>query len=688
MHVKSLMAAIALSLTVAGLAVAHAPASAATPLDRAAPERATIPAGDSLVSVPGGGSANLRYDACISDDWAPQNPYAPYDPCGINTAIANGSDVVMRCWTDNQPPTSENPAWTSPRWFFVTLDSGNPERNVSGFIYSALVTDQVRTPNCAGTNYSLYYPFQPSQSSIGIYDESGGVFTINMNNIANGSAGVYCHVGTSGYPTGGTVTYLGQYTVDIYESIKVPFCGTGTQWVGIDASDGIVRYTGEVTIGSSQPPPTPGYLGGIGGQPLTFSATDGYAVGSSITVSGYPAENFGQTNVTVANLALAATSPNGGTDEAVCYSNLTVAPGQIVYCAGTFTPDVAGTWQLNLDWQGGDGAWHHLYEPLDLQIAAVPPPPANDDFANAEDITGLSDFSGTNAGATAEPGEPDHYPGLPARNSAWFKFTAARSGRARVTIDTNTDVTALAAYKGSAVDALTRLATWDATGSEAIAFNVTKGDVYYFAVDDDYGYYPGGAFSGTFAIKPLPPVVTTVLPTLYSKAHYSIQLHAKDGTGPFTWKLAKPSFLRGFTLSGGGVLSGSTAGSGTGTLYVSVTDSENPKVTHVTAVTLRVARDTTAPTGRITKLVPSRGKLSVYWTASDRQSGYGHAQVRVQRIVTHGTQPAWVTTGALPGTSASVRITTTARYRVEIRFVDKSGNVSAWTTPKIVAIRA
>jgi hypothetical protein len=468
----------------------------------AVPAATRIPAGDSLVSVPGGGAASLRYDGCLTEDFAPQNPYAPYDPCGINATVGNGSYVIMRCWTDDEAPISENPNWTSPRWFYVTADTGNPEDNVSGFIYSDLVADQVKTPNCGGTFYDEPYPFQPSQASIGIYDTSNGVLTIDMNDVATGPAGVYCHVGSSGYPTGGTVTYLGQYTIDDNETIGVPICGTGTQWVGIDASDGIVRYTGAVTIGSSQPPPTPGYLGGIGGEPLTFDTTDGYVVGSSITVTGYPAENFGQTDVTVANLALAATSPNGSTYEAVCYTNLTVAPGQIIYCAGSFTPNVAGTWELNLDWQGGDGNWHHLYEPLDVQIAAAPPPPANDNFGSAEDITGWSSFSGTNVGATAQAGEPDHYLGFPAQNSVWFKFTAARSGRAWLKIDTKTDVTALAAYTGTKVAHLTRLATWDALGAEVIAFKVTKGHVYHFAVDDDYGYYPGTTFSGTFVIRP------------------------------------------------------------------------------------------------------------------------------------------------------------------------------------------
>jgi hypothetical protein len=159
-RVKPLITVVVLSLSTAGLAAAPAhatspaqvrtattrhvstprplaPHAQAVPAqvvpDQLMPGQAAIPPGDSLVSVPGGGPANLRYDACISDDWAPQNPYAPYDPCGINAAIGNGSRVVMRCWTDNQPPTSENSAWTSPRWFFVTLDSGNPENNVSGF---------------------------------------------------------------------------------------------------------------------------------------------------------------------------------------------------------------------------------------------------------------------------------------------------------------------------------------------------------------------------------------------------------------------------------------------------------------------------------------------------------------------------------------------------------------------------
>jgi hypothetical protein len=218
---------------------------------------ASVTPTDSVIST-GGGTANLRYDGCLDEEFAPQNPYAPYDPCGINATIADGTSVIMRCWTDDEAPTSENKAWTSPRWFYVTADTGNPEDDVSGFLYSALipVANQVTTPNCAGTDYTYPYPFQPHDSSIGIYDESGGEFTIETFGIATGPAAVYCHVGPAGDPTGGTVTYLGKYTIDAADNlaIKVPFCGSGTQWVGIIASDGIIRYTGPVTIGSSAPP--------------------------------------------------------------------------------------------------------------------------------------------------------------------------------------------------------------------------------------------------------------------------------------------------------------------------------------------------------------------------------------------------------------------------------------------------
>jgi hypothetical protein len=59
------------------------------------------------------------------------------------------------------------------------------------------------------------------------------------------------------------------------------------------------------------------------------------------------------------------------------------------------------------------------------------PPPANDNFANAQAISGASgSVSGTNVGATVEPGEPtiqDNAGGA----SVWFRWTAPTSGAVR-----------------------------------------------------------------------------------------------------------------------------------------------------------------------------------------------------------------------------------------------------------------
>jgi hypothetical protein len=97
--------------------------------------------------------------------------------------------------------------------------------------------------------------------------------------------------------------------------------------------------------------------------------------------------------------------------------------------------------------------------------ASVPAaPPANDDFANAQDLGSESSASasGTNVDATAEPGEPDHA-GIPARASVWYRWTAPENGQVRIeTCDSDFD-TVLAVYTGSAVDALTPVASNDDT---------------------------------------------------------------------------------------------------------------------------------------------------------------------------------------------------------------------------------
>lgn len=151
------------------------------------------------------------------------------------------------------------------------------------------------------------------------------------------------------------------------------------------------------------------------------------------------------------------------------------------------------------------------------------PAPENDDFANRHRLTGTRVAIDTsNAGATKEPGEPDHL-GNPGGSSVWFSWTAPASGRVTLSsneppvytppsstyglfdeyynppppcgneIDQNPPpefYPIFAAYTGTAVDALTPakclLMSLD-TYSNAVEFDVVKGETYQIAFDGNMG---------------------------------------------------------------------------------------------------------------------------------------------------------------------------------------------------------
>jgi hypothetical protein len=114
------------------------------------------------------------------------------------------------------------------------------------------------------------------------------------------------------------------------------------------------------------------------------------------------------------------------------------------------------------------------------------PPLSNDDFASAFVIGGFSGgTTGTNLGATVEPGEPEHTDTLGGA-SVWWQWTAPDSGV--VTFDTfgsNFD-TILAVYTGEDVDALTLVADNDDAGDDyqsLVSFAAATGTTYRIAVD-------------------------------------------------------------------------------------------------------------------------------------------------------------------------------------------------------------
>ncbi|MDQ2831318.1 MAG: fibronectin type III domain-containing protein, partial [Chloroflexota bacterium] len=119
--------------------------------------------------------------------------------------------------------------------------------------------------------------------------------------------------------------------------------------------------------------------------------------------------------------------------------------------------------------------------------------PPNDDFANAQPISGTSGaVTGANVSATKESGEPDH-DGDPGGASVWYVWTAPANVGGSVTFDTcgSNFSTLLAAYQGGAVGALSQDSTLlpgnapgCSAGGRTIRFDVPySGGTFYIAVD-------------------------------------------------------------------------------------------------------------------------------------------------------------------------------------------------------------
>ena len=128
--------------------------------------------------------------------------------------------------------------------------------------------------------------------------------------------------------------------------------------------------------------------------------------------------------------------------------------------------------------------------------SALAAPPSNDNFANAQVISGSSGFVwGENLDATEETGEPNNAGESAPIQSVWYSWTAPQTAKFFFqTCETNMDTT-LGAYTGSAVNSLTKVAdNDDACGwsgwSSHIVVAATSGTTYYFSVDgweDTYG---------------------------------------------------------------------------------------------------------------------------------------------------------------------------------------------------------
>ncbi|HEX8142227.1 MAG TPA: Calx-beta domain-containing protein [Pyrinomonadaceae bacterium] len=145
----------------------------------------------------------------------------------------------------------------------------------------------------------------------------------------------------------------------------------------------------------------------------------------------------------------------------------------------------------NLDGTDYYGRFNVTYPNISsfLSNGAPPPAPDNNNFANAQAISGCSgSVTGTNIGANKEAGEPSHEPlNNSGGASVWYQWQAPSTGSVTMTTAGSNFDTLLAVYTGTSVSALTAISKNDDVGSNdrtsTVTFNATAGVTYRIAVD-------------------------------------------------------------------------------------------------------------------------------------------------------------------------------------------------------------
>src|SRR5207253_900118 len=149
----------------------------------------------------------------------------------------------------------------------------------------------------------------------------------------------------------------------------------------------------------------------------------------------------------------------------------------------------------------------------------APTPPANDNFVNAQTISGCSgSVSGSSFGATSEAGEPSHDPpdtsSFSPTHTVWYQWQAPSSGSTTITTNGSDFDTILAVYTGSSVGSLTRLVFNDdvqngVITTSTVTFNATAGTTYRIVVDRRGGEAGTTKLNETACGRPTPTPTPT-----------------------------------------------------------------------------------------------------------------------------------------------------------------------------------
>ena len=188
------------------------------------------------------------------------------------------------------------------------------------------------------------------------------------------------------------------------------------------------------------------------------------------------------------------------------------------------------------------------------------PSPANDDFEDSITLANLSTRTVNTVAASAEPGEPSHAAGIPARRSVWYSWTAPSKSFVELETERANFCPALAVYTGDTLGSLTSIAQ-DYNSNASVSFRAQAGVTYRIAVagchseaDEGsltlFGSWTPVAGNDDFvdAISLAPPEVVSGT-TFKATAEYQEPSH-RGGSGTayesiwYRWRATGPGLLK------------------------------------------------------------------------------------------------------------------------------------------------
>ena len=191
------------------------------------------------------------------------------------------------------------------------------------------------------------------------------------------------------------------------------------------------------------------------GAPFALDDDVDSATPATVTAAGLAPGTYTLHQAAVPNWSLVSLSCTGGVttvDEAARSVTLTIGPVDHVTCtwvsrSASLTivqdtvPDGPPVFEVTVVLEPG--------EQVTCTFANRRPPPANDDFADAQVVEGLvGSVTGTTVGATRKPGEPGHFASGGA-HSVWYRWTPTSSGFVEMRTCGSSFPTLVQVYRGT-----------------------------------------------------------------------------------------------------------------------------------------------------------------------------------------------------------------------------------------------